>query len=249
MNATRFSSFDVAIPFSVTRIGMPPVLFQARHAASHAAAHQVFLQLRKKLVSDFTRLVAHGPSGRCGLSGRCFPVGACDHEHEAAVRGVAAVELRHLGIDIPLILITGELGDERAVECVKAGAADYLLKTGSLARLPLAIKRAVEEKRARAESRRSHQLVEQAQHEAREQEQRRLRQRGPARHHVEAQRHAAGGRGRPGGPPDDGQRDQRAVRPGPDRRAGRGLSRVYTQRTAQRPRSVRPCDRWRAVPA
>jgi len=81
-------------------------------------------------------------------------------------------ELRHLGLDIPLILITGELGDERAVECVKAGAADYLLKTGSLARLPLAIKRAVEEKRARVESRRSHQLVEQAQHEAREQEQR-----------------------------------------------------------------------------
>gem|GEM_PF-804881 len=41
-------------------------------------------------------------------------------------------ELRHLGRDIPLILFTGELGDERAVECVKAGAVDYLLKTGNL---------------------------------------------------------------------------------------------------------------------
>jgi len=81
-------------------------------------------------------------------------------------------ELRHLGLDVPLILITGELGDERAVECVKAGAADYLLKTGNLARLPLAVKRAIEEKRARNESRRSQQLIEHAQHQAREQEER-----------------------------------------------------------------------------
>jgi two-component system cell cycle sensor histidine kinase/response regulator CckA len=81
-------------------------------------------------------------------------------------------ELRHLGRDIPLILVTGELGDERAVECVKAGAADYLLKTGHLARLPIAVARAIEEKRARTESRLSQQLVEQAQQQAREQEER-----------------------------------------------------------------------------
>jgi two-component system cell cycle sensor histidine kinase/response regulator CckA len=81
-------------------------------------------------------------------------------------------ELRHLGLDIPLILVTGELGDERAVECVKAGAADYLLKTGNLARLPIAVTRAIEEKRARTESRRAQQLIEQAQGQAREQEER-----------------------------------------------------------------------------
>jgi two-component system cell cycle sensor histidine kinase/response regulator CckA len=81
-------------------------------------------------------------------------------------------ELRHLRLDIPLILVTGELGDERAVECVKAGAADYLLKTGNLARLPIAVTRAIEEKRARSESRLAQQLIEQAQHQAREQEER-----------------------------------------------------------------------------
>jgi two-component system cell cycle sensor histidine kinase/response regulator CckA len=87
--------------------------------------------------------------------------------------GMEAVrEMRHLGRDIPLILVTGELGDERAVECVKAGAADYLLKTGNLARLPIAIARAIEEKRNRNESQRSQQLIEQAQHQAREQEER-----------------------------------------------------------------------------
>ncbi|HEY8851497.1 MAG TPA: response regulator [Gemmatimonadaceae bacterium] len=81
-------------------------------------------------------------------------------------------ELRHLRLDVPLILVTGELGDERAVECVKAGAADYVLKTGNLARLPIAVTRAIEENRARNESRRSQQLIEQAQQQAREQEER-----------------------------------------------------------------------------
>ena len=81
-------------------------------------------------------------------------------------------ELRHLQLDIPLILVTGELGDERAVECVKAGAADYILKTGNLARLPIAVARAIEEKRARTESRLAQQLIEQAQHQAREHEER-----------------------------------------------------------------------------
>jgi PAS domain S-box-containing protein len=81
-------------------------------------------------------------------------------------------ELRHLGRDIPLILVTGELGDERAVECVKSGAADYLLKNGNLARLPIAVARAIEEKRTRDESRLAQQLIEQAQQQAREQEER-----------------------------------------------------------------------------
>jgi PAS domain S-box-containing protein len=81
-------------------------------------------------------------------------------------------ELRHLGRDIPLILVTGELGDERAVECVKSGAADYVLKNGNLARLPIAVARSIEEKRARTESRLAQQLIEQAQHQAREQEER-----------------------------------------------------------------------------
>jgi two-component system cell cycle sensor histidine kinase/response regulator CckA len=80
-------------------------------------------------------------------------------------------ELRHLGKDIPLILVTGTLGDERAVECVRAGAADYVLKE-NLARLPHAAKRAVEEKRARDESHRAHALMEQAQEQARETEER-----------------------------------------------------------------------------
>jgi chemotaxis family two-component system sensor kinase Cph1 len=55
--------------------------------------------------------------------------------------------LRREGLDIPLILVSGALGDVTAVECIKQGATDYVLKDG-LARLPEAIRRALQEKRS-----------------------------------------------------------------------------------------------------
>ncbi|HSZ61915.1 MAG TPA: ATP-binding protein [Terriglobales bacterium] len=61
-------------------------------------------------------------------------------------KGVEAVEvLRRHGFDIPLILVSGALGDVTAVECIKLGVTDYVLKDG-LARLPEAIRRALQEK-------------------------------------------------------------------------------------------------------
>jgi signal transduction histidine kinase len=53
--------------------------------------------------------------------------------------------LKREGLDIPLILVSGALGDVTAVECIKKGATDYVLKDG-LVRLPAAIRRALQEK-------------------------------------------------------------------------------------------------------
>jgi CheY-like chemotaxis protein len=57
--------------------------------------------------------------------------------------------LRREGLDIPLILVSGALGDVTAVECIKQGATDYVLKDG-LARLPEVIRRALREKDERS---------------------------------------------------------------------------------------------------
>lgn len=66
-------------------------------------------------------------------------------------RGMEAVEiLRQEGLDIPVILVTGALGDATAVECIKQGATDYVLKD-SLGKLPLAIRRALKENQLRAQ--------------------------------------------------------------------------------------------------
>lgn len=65
--------------------------------------------------------------------------------------GMEAVELlRQEGLDIPVIVVSGALGELRAVECIKHGAADYVLKD-HLARLPEAVRRAMYEKRLREE--------------------------------------------------------------------------------------------------
>ncbi len=62
---------------------------------------------------------------------------------------MAAVRiLRELSLDIPLIVVTGSIGEDRAVECIHLGAADYLLKD-RLTRLGPAVKRALLEKQAR----------------------------------------------------------------------------------------------------
>ena len=54
--------------------------------------------------------------------------------------------LRERGLDIPFVVVTGALGDEAAVECMRQGASDYLLKD-RLARLGEAVKQALEGKK------------------------------------------------------------------------------------------------------
>ncbi|HWF92008.1 MAG TPA: ATP-binding protein [Terriglobales bacterium] len=66
-------------------------------------------------------------------------------------RGMEALEIiRNKALDIPLILVSGALGEVTAVECIKQGVTDYVLKD-SLPRLPISIRRALREQRLRAQ--------------------------------------------------------------------------------------------------
>ena len=68
-------------------------------------------------------------------------------------RGMEALELiRNKALDVPLILVSGALGEINAVECIKQGATDYVLKD-SLTRLPISIRRALREQKLRAQRR------------------------------------------------------------------------------------------------
>src|SRR5690242_13612104 len=65
--------------------------------------------------------------------------------------GAAALELvKERFPTLPVILVTGSLNEEKAVEFMKAGAADYILKD-HLTRLPEAIQRAIRERGLREE--------------------------------------------------------------------------------------------------
>jgi len=56
--------------------------------------------------------------------------------------------MQELGQDIPFILVTGSLGEEAAVDCIKAGMTDYVLK-GRLFRLPTVLERSLQEYKMR----------------------------------------------------------------------------------------------------
>lgn len=66
----------------------------------------------------------------------------------------ALAMVQEAGVDLPFILVSGAIGEEIAVQAIKAGAHDYLLKD-RLARLPAAVAHALEEVALRRERRRS----------------------------------------------------------------------------------------------
>ncbi|HXA44152.1 MAG TPA: PAS domain S-box protein, partial [Candidatus Angelobacter sp.] len=71
-----------------------------------------------------------------------------------AFAGLSAVEIvRTRWPDLPVILVSGSLGEERAIDSLKSGATDYVLKE-RLARLAPAVRRAMKEVEERAEGRR-----------------------------------------------------------------------------------------------
>jgi two-component system cell cycle sensor histidine kinase/response regulator CckA len=78
-----------------------------------------------------------------------------------AFDGFSALEIAHTRwLDIPFILVSGTLGEERAIDSLKSGATDYVLK-GHLPRLVPAVRRAMLEVKERVERRKLEaQLIE-----------------------------------------------------------------------------------------
>ncbi len=75
--------------------------------------------------------------------------------HFSGTKAIAL--LKETNIDIPLIIVSGNIGEETAVECMLQGAQDYIMKD-NLSRLVPAIKREIAEAKSRAERK----LAEQA---------------------------------------------------------------------------------------
>jgi DNA-binding NarL/FixJ family response regulator len=75
--------------------------------------------------------------------------------------GIAALQgARERYPDLPFILLSGTIGEEIAVEALKNGATDYVLKQ-RISRLPFSIRRAIRE----GEEERAHKFAQEALHE------------------------------------------------------------------------------------
>src|SRR5205807_960593 len=82
--------------------------------------------------------------------------------------GMSALRLAQaLAPTVPFIIVTGSLTEETAVECMKAGAFDYVLKE-SLTRLAPAIESALEKRRALEEKRQTETALRESEERYRE---------------------------------------------------------------------------------
>jgi PAS domain S-box-containing protein/putative nucleotidyltransferase with HDIG domain len=76
--------------------------------------------------------------------------------------GLAALNVfKASGLDLPFILVSGKVGEERAVEAMRAGATDYVMKD-KLNRLVPAIRRELNEVKSRIEYRKAAQSLKQS---------------------------------------------------------------------------------------
>jgi len=82
----------------------------------------------------------------------------CDHNLRSWTGREALELLLQSGSSTPFIIITGTIGEEAAVEYIKEGANDYVLKS-RLDRLPFALHRALLDKAKLEENRRLHEAI------------------------------------------------------------------------------------------
>ena len=72
----------------------------------------------------------------------------CDYKMPKFNAPSAIAVLKETNIDIPLIIVSGTIGEETAIECMRLGAHDYIMKT-NLSRLCPAIARELEDAKVR----------------------------------------------------------------------------------------------------
>ena len=110
--------------------------------------------LRKSGMEFTARRVQTDATFRATLAGWNPQIVLADY-NVPGFRGDAALAVvRDLTAELPVIFVSGTIGEERAVELMRAGATDYVLKE-HIERLPFAVRRALEDKEHRDARRRA----------------------------------------------------------------------------------------------
>ena len=105
---------------------------------------------------EFERVETSGAM-RAALEAQTWDLAIADYTLPQFSAPAALALLQSMGIDLPFIVVSGTIGENRAVAAMKSGAHDYLMK-GNLARLLPAIERELREAKERQQRR----LAEQA---------------------------------------------------------------------------------------
>ena len=96
---------------------------------------------------EFQR-IDNSPAMKKALQEKQWDIILCDYKMPNFSAPAAIVLLKETKTDIPIIVISGNIGEEIAIECMRLGAQDYIMKS-SLSRLCPAIARETEEAKKR----------------------------------------------------------------------------------------------------
>jgi len=131
-------------------MGTPLRLLQAEDSESDAEL--IVRRLRHAGYDVVSERVQDADAMRAALAAASWDLIVCDYRIPGFDAPAALAVLHESGLDIPFLVVSGAIGEELAVEAMKAGAHDYLMKD-NLTRLAAAVDRELREAATRAERR------------------------------------------------------------------------------------------------
>jgi two-component system cell cycle sensor histidine kinase/response regulator CckA len=135
---------------------------------SREDAELILLHLREAGLRIDYRVAENREQFICALQQEDFDAILSDYRLPNWTGLEAFRELRETGRDIPFLLVTGTLGEEAAVECIKQGVTDFILKD-RMSRLPVALHRAMSERALREETKQAQTALAESEIRARQQ--------------------------------------------------------------------------------
>ncbi len=100
------------------------------------------------------------------LAAQAWDIILCDYAFPQFSGDAALRMVKESGLDLPFIFVSGTIGEETAVQAMKAGAHDYVMK-GNLARLAAAVERELGEAQIRKASREAEEMMRASEHKYR----------------------------------------------------------------------------------
>ncbi|MEE9913738.1 MAG: PAS domain S-box protein [Deltaproteobacteria bacterium] len=119
----------------------------------------IIRELKKGRYNPVFERVETAPAMKNALREKRWDVVLCDYKMPQFDAVSAIALLKEIAIDVPVIIVSGAIGEETAIACIHSGARDFVMKN-NLSRLRTAVARELEEadlrtRRKQAESRRA----------------------------------------------------------------------------------------------
>ncbi|PKN37652.1 MAG: hypothetical protein CVU62_07960 [Deltaproteobacteria bacterium HGW-Deltaproteobacteria-2] len=146
---------------SSLKIGNPQSLRALMVDDSENDVLLIISELKKGGYNPFYERVETVTAMKNSLQEKQWDIILCDYKMPKFDAPSAIALLKKTNIDIPLIIISGTIGEETAVECMRLGAQDYIMK-GDLSRLCPAIARELEEVKVRNKQKRAEEKLKES---------------------------------------------------------------------------------------